>query len=79
MPSRHHVRAQLVDTVASIAGKRIRKRHIPGPTGVRGRNSDNRLIEKRLGWRPTATLRAGLEPTYRWIEAQSGNVITQAA
>ncbi|WP_377290945.1 NAD-dependent epimerase/dehydratase family protein, partial [Rhizobium sp. SG2393] len=61
---------QLVDIVADIAGKKIHKNHIPGPTGVRGRNSDNRLIEEKLGWAPGATLRAGLEKTYAWIEAQ---------
>jgi nucleoside-diphosphate-sugar epimerase len=61
---------QLVDIVASIADKRIGKSHIPGPLGVRGRNSDNRLINARLGWAPSQTLRAGLERTYRWIEQQ---------
>lgn len=61
---------QLVDYVADIAGKKIEKNHIPGPTGVRGRNSDNRLIEQRLGWRPTLSLRQGLETTYEWIERQ---------
>ncbi|QFY61005.1 NAD-dependent epimerase/dehydratase family protein [Rhizobium grahamii] len=61
---------QLVDMVCDIAGKRLHKRHIPGPTGVRGRNSDNRLIEEKIGWRPSAGLRAGLEKTYDWIERQ---------
>jgi GDP-D-mannose 3', 5'-epimerase len=61
---------QLVDMVADIAGKRITKNHIVGPLGVRGRNSDNRLIRERLGWEPTAQLRDGLEVTYRWIEEQ---------
>jgi nucleoside-diphosphate-sugar epimerase len=61
---------QLVNMVADIAGKRILKNHIQGPTGVRGRNSDNTLIRKRLGWEPTTHLRAGLEVTYAWIEAQ---------
>jgi GDP-D-mannose 3', 5'-epimerase len=61
---------QLVDMVAEIAGKRIEKHHIPGPTGVRGRNSDNRLIRARLGWAPGGRLRDGLERTYDWIEAQ---------
>lgn len=61
---------ELVDLVADISGKKITKNHIPGPLGVRGRNSDNRLIEDKLGWRPTATLRAGLEETYEWIERQ---------
>lgn len=61
---------QLVDLVADIAGKTIYKHHIPGPLGVRGRNSDNRLIAERLGWAPSQTLRAGLEKTYAWIELQ---------
>ena len=61
---------QLVDLVADIAGKQIRKKHIPGPQGVRGRNSDNRLIREKLHWEPTQSLRAGLESTYRWIEKQ---------
>jgi len=61
---------QLVDVVASIAGKRIIKKHIPGPQGVRGRNSDNRLIRDQLGWEPRMPLRAGLELTYSWIGAQ---------
>lgn len=61
---------QLVDIVADIAGKKLHKKHIPGPLGVRGRNSDNRLIEEKLGWKPSATLRSGLEKTYEWIERQ---------
>ncbi|MDR1083722.1 MAG: NAD-dependent epimerase/dehydratase family protein [Deltaproteobacteria bacterium] len=61
---------QLVDIVAGIAGKQINKHHIPGPLGVRGRNSDNNLIQQKLGWRPTQTLRSGLEKTYVWIEEQ---------
>jgi nucleoside-diphosphate-sugar epimerase len=61
---------QLADLVADIAGKHIGKRHIPGPLGVRGRNSDNRLIKEKLGWAPSQPLQAGLEPTYRWIATQ---------
>ncbi|HWI80378.1 MAG TPA: hypothetical protein VNT59_00005, partial [Ramlibacter sp.] len=61
---------QLVRAVAEIAGKRIECRHIAGPLGVRGRNSDNRLIKQKLGWRPSAPLRSGLERTYEWIERQ---------
>ena len=61
---------QLAGMVADIAGKKIDIHHIPGPTGVRGRNSDNRLIEERLGWRPNARLVQGLEKTYAWIERQ---------
>jgi GDP-D-mannose 3', 5'-epimerase len=60
----------LADTIMEIAGKRLEKRHIPGPLGVRGRNSDNRLIREKLGWAPSQPLRAGLEITYGWIERQ---------
>ena len=51
---------QLVDLVAGIAGKRIIKRHVDGPQGVRGRNSDNRLIKQQLQWEPSLPLLAGL-------------------
>ena len=61
---------QLADIVAKIAGKIIQKKHIPGPLGVRGRNSDNKLIFKKLGWRPSQPLEAGLRKTYAWIEQQ---------
>lgn len=61
---------ELVDLVAEIAGKRIYKRHIPGPTGVRGRNSDNQLARNTLHWEPRLPLIIGLEKTYRWIESQ---------
>jgi nucleoside-diphosphate-sugar epimerase len=61
---------QLVRMIMDIAGKRLSAKHIPGPLGVRGRNSHNELIEKMLGWKPTRPLREGLETTYRWIEAQ---------
>lgn len=64
---------ELVDLVADIAGKSIDKNHIPGPLGVRGRNSDNRLIAERLGWAPSRSLREGLETTYAWIERQVGS------
>ena len=61
---------RLVDMVCEIAGKRLRKRHVAGPTGVRGRRSDNRLIAERLDWQPTQRLMDGLEKTYAWIESQ---------
>ena len=61
---------QLVDVVADIAGKTIRKRHIDGPLGVRGRTSDNALIREQLNWAPSRSLREGLEKTYAWIAAQ---------
>jgi len=56
--------------VADIAGKALELRHVPGPQGVRGRNSDNALIRQRLGWAPGQGLRQGLEQTYPWIEQQ---------
>jgi len=62
---------QLAGLIADIAGKTIQLNHIEGPQGVRGRNSDNRLIQEKLGWAPSQTLRAGLEKTYGWIEQQT--------
>jgi nucleoside-diphosphate-sugar epimerase len=64
---------QLVEIVAAIAGKKIRIKHIDGPMGVRGRNSDNDLCRKVLGWEPPASLEEGLKPTYLWIERQVAN------
>jgi nucleoside-diphosphate-sugar epimerase len=64
---------QLVDLVADIAGKRIIKMHVSGPQGVRGRNSDNRLIQQKLEWAPSLPLRNGMEITYSWIESQVGS------
>jgi len=58
---------QLADMAMKIAGKKLNKQHIPGPLGVRGRNSDNRLIYKKLGWKPTQPLEKGMEKTYEWI------------
>ncbi|MHB8218467.1 MAG: NAD-dependent epimerase/dehydratase family protein [Candidatus Sulfotelmatobacter sp.] len=61
----------LVDLVASIASKRISKRHnLTGPQGVRGRNSDNTLLRKVLGWEPSIRLEQGLALTYPWIASQ---------
>lgn len=61
---------ELAQTIAEIAGKSIRLRHVSGPVGVRGRTSDNSLIQARLGWAPSAPLRDGLIRTYHWIEQQ---------
>jgi len=61
---------RLVDIVAGIAGKTLKKGHIAGPTGVRGRNSDNRLISEKLKWSPSTVLIDGLRPTYEWINRQ---------
>jgi nucleoside-diphosphate-sugar epimerase len=61
---------ELVDIISRIAGKTLVKRHDTlRPQGVRGRNSDNSRLRSVLGWEPKTPLRAGLIPTYRWIEA----------
>jgi len=60
----------LAGMIMRIAGKHVGLKHIPGPLGVRGRNSDNSLCEEKLGWKPTASLREGLAKTYPWIESQ---------
>jgi nucleoside-diphosphate-sugar epimerase len=62
----------LARMAASVAGKKVRLRHIPGPLGVRGRNSDNTLIAKTLGWRPSQPLSEGIRITYDWIAQQVG-------
>lgn len=61
---------RLAAMAMDVAGKPLRIRHIPGPLGVRGRNSDNRLIRQKLGWSPSRPLREGIETTYRWIGEQ---------
>jgi GDP-D-mannose 3',5'-epimerase len=61
---------QLADLVAAIAGVTLAKRHVPGPQGVRGRNSDNTQLRRVLGWEPAISLEEGLARTYTWIEAQ---------
>jgi len=60
---------ELADIIAAIAGIRIVKKHVSGPQGVRGRNSDNTLLRQVLGWEPRITLEEGLARTYEWIEA----------
>ncbi len=64
---------QLAEMAAAIAGKRITLDHIPGPLGVRGRRSDNRLIAEKLGWAPSARLVDGMTKTYAWIAEQVEN------
>ena len=61
---------KLVETTARVAGKKITRKHIPGPLGVRGRNSDNNLIREVLNWDYKQTLEVGIEKTYKWISAQ---------
>ena len=64
---------ELSEIVMDIAEKRLTIKHIPGPLGVRGRNSDNTLIKEKLKWEPNWTLRKGLEKTYPWIKNQVEN------
>jgi GDP-D-mannose 3',5'-epimerase len=61
---------ELADMIGEIAGIRIIKKHVPGPQGVRGRNSDNNRLREVLGWEPEISLEEGLQQTYRWIEEQ---------
>jgi len=60
----------LADIIAEIAGIHIVKKHVPGPQGVRGRNSDNTRLRQVLGWEPEISLEQGLTHTYGWIESQ---------
>lgn len=60
----------LAAMVLKIAGKKLTLKHISGPLGVRGRNSDNSLIKERLGWTPNYPLKKGMEKTYGWISKQ---------
>jgi GDP-D-mannose 3', 5'-epimerase len=61
---------ELADLVAAAAGISITRRHVPGPQGVRGRNSDNTRLRAVLGWEPRVSLEDGLARTYAWIEQQ---------
>ena len=65
---------ELAQLVMRIAKKTVSLRHVEGPQGVRGRNSDNQLIREKLGWAPSQPLSEGLEKSYRWIEAQVKNI-----
>jgi len=67
---------QLVQMAADIAGKRVVRKHIPGPLGVRGRNSDNTLYREKIGWVVSQPLQVGLGKTYEWI---SGKVAERKA
>jgi nucleoside-diphosphate-sugar epimerase len=61
---------QMAGMIMEISGKKLAIKHVPGPMGVRGRNSDNKLIRQQLGWAPSASLRDGLAKTYAWIQSQ---------
>ena len=64
---------ELVDTAAKVSNKEVRKIHIDGPLGVRGRNSNNDLIRENLGWDYSQTLEEGIRKTYIWISEQIEN------
>ncbi len=61
---------QLAEMVIEISGKKLSLKFVPGPQGVRGRCSDNRLIKARLGWAGSQSLAQGLALTYQWIQQQ---------
>jgi len=61
---------QLAQYAMEIAGKKLTIKHIDGPLGVRGRNSDNTLIKQKLGWAPSQPLKIGLAKTYKWINEE---------
>ena len=60
----------MADIISNIAKIKIARKHIDGPQGVRGRNSDNTLLEEITNWNPKITLEEGLRQTYNWIEEQ---------
>jgi nucleoside-diphosphate-sugar epimerase len=61
---------QLAEMAMAIAGKKLKLNHVPGPLGVRGRNSDNKLIKHELDWAPSRSLNEGLAKTFEWIAGQ---------
>ena len=61
---------QMAELVFKIGGKTLPIKHIPGPEGVRGRNSDNQMIKEKLGWAPSIPVAEGLKKTYFWIKDQ---------
>jgi GDP-D-mannose 3', 5'-epimerase len=70
---------RLAEMAMNIADKKLRVKHVPGPLGVRGRNSDNRLIAEKLGWAPSHSLEEGLATTYKWIDAEVKKPLTVGA
>ena len=64
----------LAQMIIGFSGKNITINNIPGPTGVRGRNSDNKLIQQKLGWAPSQPLKTGMQITFQWIQEQIGKM-----
>ena len=67
---------EMMEMIEKFDNKNLPIRHIPGPEGVRGRNSDNELILEKLGWEPTIKLNDGPKLTYDWIKKQLAAVRT---
>jgi len=67
----------MMQTIMTFDSKPLPIKHIPGPEGVRGRNSDNELIFEKLGWAPTVSLKDGLRLTYAWIKGQIEQEVEQ--
>ena len=61
---------KLAEIAMEAAGKKLNIKHIEGPLGVRGRNSDNKLIKEKLGWAPSQPLKIGIAKTYAWISKE---------
>jgi nucleoside-diphosphate-sugar epimerase len=61
---------ELVKIAIDVEDKFVSKKHIDGPLGVAGRNSDNKLIKEKIGWAPDYPLAKGIEKTYKWIKEQ---------
>lgn len=70
---------QLADIISEISGTPIIKKHVDGPQGVRGRNSDNTKLREVLGWEPSISLEDGLRKTYRWIEGEVSKSLATTA
>lgn len=68
---------EMAKMIMKIADKDLTIRHVPGPLGVRGRNSDNKLIREKLSWEPSMPLVAGLAKTYMWIETQVASALRE--
>ena len=61
---------EFANVAMSFEGKKLPIKHIPGPMGVRGRNSDNTMIKAKLGWAPSIPIKEGLQKTHAWIKQQ---------
>ena len=69
----------MAEIVLKIVNKELPVKHIPGPEGVRGRNSDNTLIKQVLGWAPNTTVRDGLKLTHDWIKGEVDKLVADGA